>query len=98
MESEDDSRPRITPFCLVPDGPAKEAPAATQAMVNKMGPPDADENIFTVLVYDHTLLDVIDFFPISALNRKAKGWGQQAHWRVLAPLKGDRRIMKGSHV
>jgi glyoxylase-like metal-dependent hydrolase (beta-lactamase superfamily II) len=78
---------RITPFCLVPGGYIDDDPQETQATVNRMMSFDGDENIFTILAHDSSLLDVIEFFPKKATDWKAKLWDKRGHWRFLGPLE-----------
>lgn len=45
---------------------------------------DADENVFVVVAHDASLKDVVEFFPVSANEWKAKDWGKNGRWRFLA--------------
>ena len=81
---------RTTPFCVVnPCGVVDEDPALAQQSLNKIFHFDADDHVFTIYAHDHTLLDIIDFFPEKITDWKAKGWGKLSHWRFLGPLKID---------
>jgi len=83
-EPDGESKSRTTPFCWVAG--LDEDPVEAQRSVDKMLPFDSDENVLTIFAHDDTLIDVIDFFPQSANDWKAKGWGKLGHWRFLAPL------------
>lgn len=87
--SDGEDKSRVTPFCIVPEGFLDEDTAETQATIDKSLVLDGDENVFTVLAHDSTLLDVVDFFPKLANDWKAKRWGQQSHWRFLGSLHGE---------
>ncbi|EMC94885.1 hypothetical protein BAUCODRAFT_565746 [Baudoinia panamericana UAMH 10762] len=51
--------------------------------VEKLLPFDAQENIFSVIAHDKSLLDVVDFYPRPANEWKAKGWKEESRWRFL---------------
>jgi hypothetical protein len=44
-----------------------------------------------MIAHDHTLLDVVDFFPKEANDWKAKGWKEEGRWRF---LKGFRKAVE----
>lgn len=51
--------------------------------VEKLLPFDAQDNIFSVIAHDLSLLDVVDLYPKTANDWKAKGWKEQGRWRFL---------------
>jgi hypothetical protein len=52
--------------------------------VDAVQPFDANDNVFTAIAHDASLADVVDFFPNSANEWKAKGWKREGHWRFLS--------------
>jgi hypothetical protein len=44
---------------------------------------DGHENIFPVISHDESLYDILDFYPMSANDWKAKGWKAEGLWRFL---------------
>jgi glyoxylase-like metal-dependent hydrolase (beta-lactamase superfamily II) len=76
----------VTPLCCCPSGYVHEDPPAAQKAMDKMQMFDADDDILVVCAHDATLLDVMDFYPKSANDWRAKHWGKMAHWKFLGPL------------
>lgn len=58
-----------------------------QATVERIKLLDSDPRVFTVLSHDHWLLDVVDLFPASANEWKAKGWAEKSRWRFLQDFR-----------
>ena len=44
---------------------------------------DAQDNIFSVIAHDLSLMDVVEFYPLNLNFWKDKGWKEQGHWRFL---------------
>ncbi|OQV04634.1 hypothetical protein CLAIMM_09488 [Cladophialophora immunda] len=86
-ESVDKQKAWTTPFCIVPRDAADEDHQAAEQTVEKLTVFDGIHNVFTVTAHDHTLLPLIDFFPLPINQWKAKGWKEKAHWRFLEPLQ-----------
>lgn len=53
------------------------------ASIDKVLEFDAQDNIFTILAHDRSVLDVIDFYPKAANEWKERGWKEQSFWRFL---------------
>lgn len=51
--------------------------------VDKLLDFDAQENIFSVVAHDLTLMDVVEFYPKTLNNWKKKGFKEQGFWRFL---------------
>lgn len=51
--------------------------------IEKIIETDAQEDVFVVVTHDHTLFDIIDFFPKYANDFAKKGWHEQGRWRFL---------------
>ena len=51
--------------------------------VEKLLPFDAQDNIFSVIAHDLSLLDVVDLYPKTINDWKAKGFKEQGRWRFL---------------
>ena len=58
-------------------------PQDARDSVEKMTEFDAHESIFPVIAHDESLFDVVDFYPASANDWKAKGWKTEGVWRFL---------------
>jgi hypothetical protein len=50
---------------------------------------DAADNVFVLIAHDSSVLDVIEQFPKSANDWKAKNWKEQCKWRFLQDFTGD---------
>ena|SRR5690242_18045269 len=61
--------------------------AEAQATIEKMTEFDANNNVLTIIAHDRSLLDVLDFFPVTANDWKEKGWRSTGLWRFLADFK-----------
>jgi hypothetical protein len=48
---------------------------------------DCDENIFVIISHDRAVRDVVDHFPASLNDWKAKGWGKMTKWTWLGDLQ-----------
>ncbi|KAI3584274.1 hypothetical protein IWW34DRAFT_815496 [Fusarium oxysporum f. sp. albedinis] len=59
-------------------------PRTTPFYQTTVQPFDANDNVFTAIAHDASLADVVDFFPNSANEWKAKGWKREGHWRFLS--------------
>ncbi|KAB8576218.1 hypothetical protein FH972_025746 [Carpinus fangiana] len=49
---------------------------------------DADPDVFVILSHDHWLEGIVDLFPHSANQWKAKGWDDKVRWRFLKDFEG----------
>jgi glyoxylase-like metal-dependent hydrolase (beta-lactamase superfamily II) len=81
----------VEPFYCVsnpPGGGASTDPAEAQRSLEKLEEVDGHENILTVIAHDATLLDVLEFFPKTLNDWKAKGFREQGMWKFLRDLKG----------
>jgi hypothetical protein len=45
---------------------------------------DADERVFVVLSHDHSILGVVDFFPMTANSWQEKNWKEKSRWQFLS--------------
>ena len=48
---------------------------------------DGNDDVFTVVAHDNSLLDVVEFFPIKANEWKEKGWAEKGRWIFLGDFK-----------
>ena len=60
-----------------------------QRSVDALAEFDASENVFVAVAHDPALREVIDIFPKTMTNWKAKGWAQQSHWHFVNELPID---------
>jgi hypothetical protein len=67
----------------LPDGGLNHSREAAVAVREKLIRLDANENVFTIIAHDGTIVDLLEYFPASANDWKAKGWGTAARWRFL---------------
>ncbi|KAH9815690.1 Metallo-beta-lactamase superfamily [Teratosphaeria destructans] len=82
-----------TPFTH-PEGAIHDDPQAVVDSRDHWTEFDAQENVFAVIAHDETLLDVVDFYPKSANEWKAKGWKEEGRWRFLKDLDTSGSEMK----
>lgn len=75
------------PFYKPSEGGFMLNAAEMQATVQKVAVLDSDPRVFTVLSHDHWLLDVIEPFPHTANEWRAKGWAEKARWRFLRDFR-----------
>lgn len=65
----------------------RDVPTA-EATIHKMIRFDANADVFVVTAHDRSLVDIIDFYPKSANDWKARGWKESSRWRFLEDFKG----------
>lgn len=53
----------------------------------KMEEFDANENVFTVIAHDLSLIGVVDLFPKTANAWKEKGWAEKGRWEFLKEVQ-----------
>ncbi|KAG9119975.1 hypothetical protein FRC07_004752 [Ceratobasidium sp. 392] len=78
------------PFFLVADLGGKQAsddPPEAQQSLYKLEEFDGYGNIFTIVAHDHTLLDVLDFYPKSLNDWHAKGYKELGKWRFVRDFR-----------
>ena len=51
--------------------------------VKKMQQFDSDDRIMVIIAHDASLLDIMDFWPDTANDWKAKGWKEKGRWKFL---------------
>lgn len=56
----------------------------------KMEEFDGNEDIFTVIAHDLSLIGVVDFFPKIANAWKERGWGEKGRWEFLKEFQSTR--------
>ncbi|KAK7048257.1 Metallo-beta-lactamase superfamily protein [Favolaschia claudopus] len=78
--SEFDLAARTTPMLEVAEGGVYAEPATAGESIAKLGLFDANEDIFTALAHDESLVDTIGPFPLVMNDWKEKGWKNQAMW------------------
>ncbi|KAK7048270.1 Metallo-beta-lactamase superfamily protein [Favolaschia claudopus] len=78
--SEFDLAARNTPMFEVIEGGAYADPAAARDSIAKIGPFDANEDIFIAMAHDESLVDTIGPYPLVMDSWKEKGWKNQAIW------------------
>lgn len=49
---------------------------------------DAEENVFFVPAHDNSIMGVVELFPTTSNEWKAKGWKEKTLWAFLRDLKG----------
>lgn len=59
-------------------------PAEAQNSLKKLHALDGHENVLTIIAHDNSLLDVLDFFPKSLNDWKAKKFREQGMWGFLS--------------
>jgi hypothetical protein len=59
-------------------------PSNALSTISKIQSFDGDDRIFCISSHDIALADVLDFFPKTANDWKAKEWREQGRWRHLA--------------
>ncbi|KAK6398241.1 hypothetical protein LTR65_003321 [Meristemomyces frigidus] len=76
-------RSSTEPF-MQAEGPFHEDAKLVKESIAKWEEFDAQDNVFAVIAHDHTLLDVVEFYPKPANDWKEKGWKEQGRWRFLS--------------
>lgn len=62
--------------------------------LEKLLPFDAQENVFSLIAHDLSLMDVLEFYPKTLNDWKQKGWKEQSHWRFLRDFKTGKEEYK----
>lgn len=55
--------------------------------INKVQDTDSGENVLVIIAHDNSIKDIVDFFPLSINEWKAKGWGACLRWAFLKDLR-----------
>lgn len=55
--------------------------------IRKLEDFDGNDDVFTVIAHDESLLDVVEFFPTTADGWKEKGWAEKGRWAFLGDFK-----------
>lgn len=63
--------------------PTTHDAALAEETVGKLQEFDAREDVFTIMAHDQALFPIIDLYPKSANEWKAKGWRERGLWRFL---------------
>ena len=63
-------------------GVAHDAEEATRT-IRKVEELDGCPDVFVAMAHDHTLLDVVGFFPETVNQWREMGWGERARWVFL---------------
>ncbi|KAK6082533.1 metallo-beta-lactamase superfamily protein [Seiridium cupressi] len=64
---------------------AEDVAVATDT-VKKAQTADVQDNVFFIFAHDDSIRGVVDLFPSSANEWKARGWREQTHWAFLKDL------------
>ncbi|KAF8601758.1 hypothetical protein BDV93DRAFT_584809 [Ceratobasidium sp. AG-I] len=75
------------PFYHVSNGGGSIDPPEAQKSLEKLWDFDGYDNVFTIIAHDQTLLDVLEFFPTSLNDWKAKGLREKGIWQFLGDFK-----------
>jgi len=71
------------PFFGIQEAGAYADPPKARRTLEKVQEADASDDVFVVVAHDDSLMDIVDFFPNSANEWKAKGWGEKGRWAFL---------------
>ena len=55
--------------------------------IRKLEDFDGNDDVFTVIALDESLVDVVEFFPAGANGWKEKGWAEKGRWAFLGDFK-----------
>jgi glyoxylase-like metal-dependent hydrolase (beta-lactamase superfamily II) len=79
------SKSRTSPFFSPSSGEhaVHHELAEAKRSIEKLTEFDAYDNVFSVIAHDQSLFDIVDFYPKSANQWKAKGWAKEGQWRFL---------------
>ena len=83
----DQGKANSEPFVVVGEKSPAIDLAAAREVVNKIKAFDADDNIMVITAHDWSLLEVLELYPQSANNWKAKGWKEKGRWRFLVDFQ-----------
>lgn len=91
LHPENSTKDPFHTFPDVPDGKgvnhSREDAVKTRDKLMKL---DSSDDVLTIIAHDGTVLDIIETFPATANNWKAKDWGKKARWRFLRAYKADK--------
>ena len=80
-------RSATRPFYELFDLPKGKGPnhdiSEAKRSIEKLQQFDADDRVLVVVAHDTSLLDVLNFFPNTANEWKAKGWKEKGRWKFL---------------
>ncbi|KAJ1303906.1 hypothetical protein OPQ81_008318 [Rhizoctonia solani] len=76
----------VKPFYNLSNQTASD-PLEAQKSLDKLSHFDCYENILTIVAHDATLLDVVDFFPNTLNDWKAKGYREKVLWKFLGDFR-----------
>ncbi|KAG9120286.1 hypothetical protein FRC07_004284 [Ceratobasidium sp. 392] len=82
--------PATEPFFQVADlggNQASDYPPEAQQSLRKLEEFDGYPNIFTIVAHNHTLLDVLDFYPKSLNDWHAKGYKELGKWQFVRDFR-----------
>ncbi|KAG8710777.1 hypothetical protein FRC11_004142 [Ceratobasidium sp. 423] len=82
------------PFYRISSQGASSDPPEAQKSLDKSMDFDCYENVFTIIAHDAELLDVVDFFPKTLNDWKARGYREKGLWKFV----GDFREAVGEQV
>ncbi|CAE6473634.1 unnamed protein product [Rhizoctonia solani] len=80
----------IKPFYCVsqsPGGAARTDPVEAQESLEKLRELDGHENVLTIIAHDPTWLNILEFFPGTLNDWKAKGYKERGMWTFLEDFK-----------
>ncbi|KAJ7484736.1 hypothetical protein FB451DRAFT_1393258 [Mycena latifolia] len=81
--AEFDLATRTTPLFDVAENGAYHNPPTARASLQKMGSFDANADVFVMIAHDSSIMSVIEPFPASLDDWKAKGWKELVNWAFL---------------
>lgn len=85
------SRSTETPFFSIPDTAMGAAynhdVKAARETIKKVQDTDSGENVLIIIAHDNSIKDIVDFFPLSINDWKAKGWGVCSRWAFLKDFR-----------
>ncbi|KAG9099724.1 hypothetical protein FS749_000586 [Ceratobasidium sp. UAMH 11750] len=78
------------PFFQIADLNGKQAhddPAEAQRSLGKLEDFDGHPNILTIIAHDHTLLDVLEFYPKNLNDWQERGYKERGMWQFLRDFR-----------
>jgi hypothetical protein len=78
-----------------PEGPIHDDWEQAVKAVGHFSEFDAQESVFAVIAHDESLLEVVEFYPKKANERRRKGWKEQGRWRFLRDFDTKGKEKKG---
>ncbi|KAH7333947.1 beta-lactamase-like protein [Rhizoctonia solani] len=77
----------IEPFYSISHQGSSEDTLEAQKSLNNLADFDCYDNVFTIVAHDAELLDIVEFFPKTLNNWKARGYREKGLWKFVGNFR-----------